>query len=104
MNTNVSKQLDDLFRVWDNGLCPGAQVLIRQHGETVYEKCFGYGNLENQLKIKNDSILHVASISKEFTVLSILLLWKEGKLGLDDDIRKYGENISTLKSPLPCVR
>ena len=44
MNTNVSKQLDDLFRVWDNGLCPGAQVLIRQHGETVYEKCFGYGN------------------------------------------------------------
>ena len=37
MNTNVSKQLDDLFRVWDNGLCPGAQVLIRQHGETVYE-------------------------------------------------------------------
>ena len=87
MNTNVNKQLDDLFRVWDNGLCPGAQVLIRQHGETVYEKCFGYGNLENQLKIKNDSILHVASISKEFTVLSILLLWKEGKLGLDDDIR-----------------
>ena len=46
-------------------------MLIRQHGETVYEKCFGYGNLENQLKIKNDSILHVASISKEFTVLSI---------------------------------
>ena len=76
MNTNVSKQLDDLFRVWDNGLCPGAQVLIRQHGETVYEKCFGYGNLENQLKIKNDSILHVN-------------MW---------------ENISTSKSPLPCAR
>ncbi|WP_337424936.1 hypothetical protein [Alitiscatomonas sp.] len=46
MNTNVSKQLDDLFRVWDNGLCPGAQVLIRQHGETVYEKCFGYGKVQ----------------------------------------------------------
>ena len=45
MNTNVSKQLDDLFRVWDNGLCRGALVLIRQHGETVYEKCLGYGNL-----------------------------------------------------------
>lgn len=100
MNTNVSKQLDDLFRVWDNGLCPGAQVLIRQHGETVYEKCFGYGNLENQLKIKNDSILHVASISKEFTVLSILLLWKEGKLGLVDDIRKYVGEYINIEEPI----
>lgn len=100
MNTNVNKQLDDLFRVWDNGLCPGAQVLIRQHGETVYEKCFGYGNLENQLKIKSDSILHVASISKEFTVLSILLLWKEGKLGLDDDIRKYVGEYINIEEPI----
>ena len=32
MNTNVSKQLDDLFRVWDNGLGPVALVLTRQHG------------------------------------------------------------------------
>lgn len=100
MNTTITKQLDDLFRVWDNGLCPGAQVLIRQHGETVYEKCFGYGNLENQLKIKNDSILHVASISKEFTVLSILLLWKEGKLGLDDDIRKYVGEYINIEEPI----
>ena len=36
MNTNVSKQLDDLFRVWDNGLCPGAPVLNRPQGETFY--------------------------------------------------------------------
>ena len=35
MNTNVNKQLDDLFRVWGNGLGPGALVLIRQPGETV---------------------------------------------------------------------
>ena len=32
MNTNVSKQLDDLFRVWDNGLCPGAVGFIRLQG------------------------------------------------------------------------
>ena len=103
MNTNVNKQLDDLFRVWGNGLCPGAQVLIRQHGETVYEKCFGYGNLENQLKIKNDSILHVASISKEFTVLSILLLRKGSWAWTTISVNMW-ENISTSKSPLPCAR
>ena len=45
----MTEQLDQLFRMWDRGLCPGAQVLIRQHGKTLYEKCFGYGNLEKKV-------------------------------------------------------
>lgn len=100
MNSNKNVQLDQLFSLWNNGLCPGAQVLIRQHGKTLYEKCFGYGNLENQLKIQNDSIFHVASISKEFTVLVILLLWKDGKLDLDDDIRKYLDEYVNIEIPI----
>ena len=80
MNSNMTEQLDQLFRMWDRGLCPGAQVLIRQHGKTLYEKCFGYGNLENKLKIHKESIFHVASISKEFTVMSILLSGKKENL------------------------
>ena len=97
MNSNMTEQLDQLFRMWDRGLCPGAQVLIRQHGKTLYEKCFGYGNLENKLKIHKESIFHVASISKEFTVMSILLLWKEGKLDLDINVLiRFIVLISTL--------
>lgn len=42
----------------------------------------------------------MASISKEFTVLSILLLWKEGKLGLDDDIRKYVGEYINIEEPI----
>ena len=100
MNSNMTEQLDQLFRMWDRGLCPGAQVLIRQHGKTLYEKCFGYGNLENKLKIHKESIFHVASISKEFTVLSILRLWKEGKLDLEDDIRKYLNEYINIETPI----
>lgn len=37
MNSDMTKQLDQLFCMWNRGLCPGAQVLIRQHGETLYE-------------------------------------------------------------------
>ena len=59
MNSNMTEQLDQLFRMWDRGLCPGAQVLIRQHGKTLYEKCFGYGNLENKLKIANEDTKEV---------------------------------------------
>ena len=100
MNSNMTEQLDQLFRMWDRGLCPGAQVLIRQHGKTLYEKCFGYGNLENKLKIHKESIFHVASISKEFTVMSILLLWKEGKLDLDDNIKKYLDEYINIETPI----
>lgn len=100
MNSDMTKQLDQLFCMWNRGLCPGAQVLIRQHGETLYEKCFGYGNIENELKIHTNSIFHVASISKEFTVMAILLLWKDGKLDLDDDIRKYLDEYINIEAPI----
>lgn len=100
MNSNMTQQLDQLFQMWNRGLCPGAQVLIRQHGETLYEKCFGYGNLENEIKIHKDSIFHVASISKEFTVMAVLLLWKDGKLDLDDDIRKYVGEYINIETPI----
>ena len=48
MNGRVENELNQLFSIWDNKLCPGAQILIRQHGKTIYENCFGYGNIEHQ--------------------------------------------------------
>lgn len=96
----MTEQLDQLFHLWDRGLCPGAQAVIRQHGETLYEKYFGYANLEHEIKIKEDSIFHVASISKEFTVLAVLLLWKDGKLDLDDDIHKYLAEYINIDTPI----
>lgn len=71
MNSNMTEQLDQLFRMWDRGLCPGAQVLIRQHGKTLYEKCFGYGNLENKLKIHKE----VFSMSHRFPKNLLLCLF-----------------------------
>lgn len=100
MNDKITEELEKLFTIWDSGLCPGAQVLIRQHGKTLFEKCFGYGNLEHHIKIDKHSIFHVASISKEFTVLAILLLWKDGKLNLDDDIHKYIGEYIHIETPI----
>lgn len=100
MNGRVENELNQLFSIWDNKLCPGAQILIRQHGKTIYENCFGYGNIEHKVKINKNSIFHVASISKEFTVLAILLLWKDGKLNLDDDIRTYIDEYIHIESAI----
>jgi len=84
-----NEQVDELFTVWDTNDTPGAAVAIVKDGTIIYKKGYGLANLEYDIPISPSSIFHIASVSKQFTVFSILLLEKQGKLSLDDDIRKY---------------
>lgn len=95
MNELISKQIDDIFALWTNGICPGGQVLVQQHGKTIYERCFGYADIENRVPITPDTIFHVASVSKQFTVMAVMLLARDGLVDLDADIREYiGEYVA----------
>ena len=96
----LEQQLDSLFQPWQTPLGPGAQVLIRQHGADLYEKNFGYANLEHQVPIDSRTLFHVASISKQFTVLSVLLLWKDGLVDIDADIRTYVPELIQFSEPV----
>jgi CubicO group peptidase (beta-lactamase class C family) len=87
--TTPNEQVDEIFATWDNNESPGASVAIVKDGEILYKKGYGLANLEYDIPISPSSIFHIASVSKQFTVFSILLLEKQGKLSLDDDIRKY---------------
>ena len=88
--TEIQKEkVDEIFAPWDNRSTPGAAVAIVQDGKILYKKGYGIANLEYDTPITPTSIFHIASVSKQFTVFSILLLEKQGKLSLDDDIRKY---------------
>ena len=82
-------QVDEIFAPWTNNETPGAAVAVVKDGAIIYKKGYGMANLEYDIPISPNSVFHIASISKQFTVFSILLLEKEGKLSLDDDIRKY---------------
>ena len=87
--TSPNEQVDEVFSPWDNNNTPGAAVAIVKDGSIIYKKGYGLANLEYDIPISTSSIFHIASISKQFTVFSILLLEKQGKLSLEDDIRKY---------------
>jgi len=82
-------QVDQLFALWDNKNTPGAAVSIVKDGELLYKNGYGMSNLEYDIPITPATIFHIASVSKQFTAFSILLLEQGGKLQLDDDIRKY---------------
>jgi CubicO group peptidase (beta-lactamase class C family) len=64
-------------------------VGIVRNDSLIFSKGYGLANLEYNIPITPETIFHMASVSKQFTAYSIVLLARQGKLGLDDDIHKY---------------
>ncbi len=83
------KQIDQLFTVWDNLQSPGASVAVAKGGKIIFAKGYGSAELEYDIPITSGTVFHIASVSKQFTAFAILLLEKEGRLSINDDIRKY---------------
>ncbi|MBX7126814.1 MAG: beta-lactamase family protein [Cyclobacteriaceae bacterium] len=88
-NDATTARIDSLFRFWNNPNSPGAAVLVMKDGKTVFSKGYGMANLEYGIPITPASIFHIASESKQYTAFCIVLLAQQGKLNLNDDIRKY---------------
>lgn len=86
---SLSKKVDSIFTGYNKTNSPGCALAILKDGKIIYEKGYGISNLEYNIPIKPSSIFHVASISKQFTAAAIIRLSLEGKLSLNDDIRKY---------------
>jgi CubicO group peptidase (beta-lactamase class C family) len=66
----------------------------------VYERGYGMANLETGTPIRPSSIFHVASVSKQFTAMAIMLLARDGKLSVDDNIRKTLPEIPDYGTPI----
>ncbi len=86
---SLSKYIDGLLERWDKPDSPGCAAAVVKDGTVIYKKGYGMVNLEYNIPITSSSIFHVASISKQFTAFSVLLLEQEGKLSLNDNIRLY---------------
>jgi CubicO group peptidase (beta-lactamase class C family) len=86
---SVTKKIDTLFAKWNTVNSPGCTIGIVRNDSLIYAKGYGQANLEYGIANTPETIFHMASISKQFTAWAILLLAKQGKLSLDDDIRKY---------------
>ena len=85
----LTKKVDQLFATWDKPESPGAAIAVIKDGAVVYKRGYGSANLEYNVPITAQTVFHVASVSKQFTAFAITLLAHQGKLSLDDDIRKH---------------
>jgi CubicO group peptidase (beta-lactamase class C family) len=69
-------------------------ILIAEKGNIVYKKSFGLANENSKEKLNENSIFELASISKPFTAMAIMILKEQGKLNIDDKITKYLPELS----------
>ena len=84
-----ARRLDTIFREWSQPGSPGAAVAVMQGGKIVCEKGFGAATLEYDVPVTPRTVFHVASVSKQFTAMALVLLEQDGKLSLEDDARKF---------------
>jgi CubicO group peptidase (beta-lactamase class C family) len=86
---DVAKQVDKVFTKWDRLDSPGCALGVYRGGQIVYKRGYGMEDLNEDVHITPGTVFHVASMSKQFTAASVVLLAQQGKLSLDDDVRKY---------------
>ncbi len=69
---------------------PGCQIFVAKNGKVIYQKSFGYHTYENKIKVKNDDIYDIASVTKiAASTLSVMRLVDEGKINLDENLCSY---------------
>lgn len=82
-------QVNEIFKEFTVEGSPGCTAAVYQDGRVAHRGAYGMANLDHDVRLAPDSVFHVASVSKQFTAAAILLLAEEGKLSLDDEVRKF---------------
>ncbi len=91
---NVVKEASDLIDKWLDyqtyiNELPGLAVGVFIEDEIVFQKEYGYADLERKEKFTDKHLFRIASHSKLFTATAIMMLYNDGKLSLDDKVSKY---------------
>lgn len=89
LEVGTAAKVDQVFARFDSSSSPGCAVGIYRDGQSVYARAYGMANLDHDVPLTPGSVFHVASVSKQFTAAAIVLLAIEGKLSLDDEVRKH---------------
>lgn len=79
---------------------PGCAAAVSLNGETVFEKAFGLADMEHNVPNTTQTIFESGSVAKQFTAAALVLLQQDGKLSIDDAVRKYIPELPDYGSPL----
>lgn len=92
----------DVNRIFSafNTHTPGCAVGVALHGGVVLKSGYGMADLERNVLITPDTVFESGSLAKQFTAAALLLLAQQGKISLDDQMRKYLPELADYGKPL----
>jgi CubicO group peptidase (beta-lactamase class C family) len=96
---NAAARVDSVFTAYTN-TTPGCAVAVDRNGRTVLARAYGMADLEHDVANTPATIMEAGSVSKQFTATAIILLALDGKLSLDDDVRKHVPELPDYGEPI----
>ena len=97
---DLTATADSIFARWNSTHGPGCAVGVSRAGETLLLRGYGMANLETGTPITPNTIFESGSVAKQFTATAVLLLAQDGKLSLDDPVRKYFPEMPEYDKPI----
>lgn len=85
----VVQRVDRAFAPFTAAGSPGCAIGLARNGQPVLTRAYGLANLEYDVPNTPETIFESGSVAKQFTAAAVVLLAQDGKLSLDDDVRKY---------------
>ncbi len=98
--TSDTAAVDAIFSAFDNTRSPGCALGVSRAGKTVLLRAYGMADLEHDVPNRPESIFEPGSVSKQFTATATILLALDGKLGFDDDIRRWFPELPDYGEPI----
>ena len=95
-----TQAIDAVFTDYDKPASPGCMLGVVADGAFLYTRGYGRANLEHDVAFTPQTVFDIGSTSKQFLATAILLLEQDGKLSLDDDIRKYLPEVPDYGQPI----
>ncbi|GIO08595.1 hypothetical protein J31TS6_46230 [Brevibacillus reuszeri] len=84
-----SNQLDELFTTLADKKKFNGNIMVLDKGVPVFKGSFGFAQLASSMMLTTDSVFELASVSKAFTAMGIMILQEQGKLSYEDPIEKF---------------
>jgi N-acyl-D-aspartate/D-glutamate deacylase len=85
----ITARVAALFEDYSVGESPGAAVIVIEDGEILFEGGFGLADIASRTPITPQSAFRLASVSKQFTAMAIMILAERGQLAYDDKLTQY---------------
>ncbi len=97
---SASRWVDSIFAPMSSTQGPGCAVGVTQNGVLTLARGYGMADLEHDAPITPDTRFYLASVSKQFTAMAVVLLAQDHRLSLDDSLRKWVPEVPSFATAI----